>query len=147
MPVKSCSHAAIDDKGGIVCRRSVVEYNEAALLAARAPPNGREGAFAGTGKTLEVNLGIKLLVAADTGHRSYAQRCRCPQTDANAAVLRLKVALPPVELSRNCMTASKSLALMVASRCRRVIIEEHVGLKTVATGEIKTSLSRRTTNH
>ena len=61
------SHRAIDDKGAIICRSQVVEKDEAAMFAARASPDGREGAFASAGNTLEIHLGRKHSGPTDTG--------------------------------------------------------------------------------
>src|SRR5439155_5450382 len=55
-----------NDKGGVSCRRSVVEFYVATLLAAGASSNGREGAFASSGKTFELNCRAKVLVPTDT---------------------------------------------------------------------------------
>jgi hypothetical protein len=54
-------------KGGIVGRGHIVEEDEAAMFAARTSPDRGEGAFARTGKTLEIHLGRKNAGPTDTG--------------------------------------------------------------------------------
>ena len=63
---QSCSHPAIDDEGGTVCRRNAVEEDEGACFAACAPAHGRESAIPGVGRALEIDLRRKLPSTADT---------------------------------------------------------------------------------
>ena len=95
---------------------------KATLLAARASPNRREGAFPSTRIALEINLGIKLLVPADTvtGHMLSVVAALKEHKCRSAEVQRR------VAASRAVVEQYDGTSAGVDGRisCRRVIIED-----------------------